>query len=247
MFSPDIFRYCINATNVSVSYAFSNSSGEYNGGVIYGLRGTLPEFVFEPINKALSLVGVFESCSSIFPYYWRYVEDDVEYRGSMYPPGLFSGLINLFDITRLFSGGRIWGKTTIDAGLFSDCSSTLRYVSDLWKSSIWIDRGNETQLPQRIFNNCSKLTSVSGMLANSNNNCLRVITGLLTPSFNPNLSDCDSFLYNATATTGNVPPFWEWSPYQLNSYHYALKGVPTDSSIIYNYTPERFDKFVRDN
>ena len=247
MFSPDIFRYCINATNVSVSYAFSNSSGEYNGGVIYGLRGTLPEFVFEPINKALSLVGVFESCSSIFPYYWRYVEDDVEYRGSMYPPGLFSGLINLFDITRLFSGGRIWGKTTIDAGLFSDCSSTLRYVSDLWKSSIWIDRGNETQLPQRIFNNCSKLTSVSGMLANSNNNCLRVITELLTPSFNPNLSDCDSFLYNATATTGNVPPFWEWSPYQLNSYHYALKGVPTDSSIIYNYTPERFDKFVRDN
>ena len=83
------------------------------------------------------------------------------------------------------------------------------------------------------------------MLGYSGSNCLRIITKLLNPVLNPNLSDCSSFLYNASSAKGNVPEFWLWSSYQLNSYHWALKGLTYSN--IYNYDEEKFAKFVRDN
>lgn len=251
MFAPDIFRYCVNATTTDVSGVFSDSSGEfkkeeYEEGYIEGLRGTLPEFVFEPINRIQTLRSIFESCRSIFPYRWGSVVEGQEIDGSTYPPKLFDNMPNLYDISKMFSGGRIWGKTVIPEGLFGGCHNTLKNVSYLWRGAIWIDTSTtRSQLNVLTFNLCSNITNISYMLGDSQRNCIKLITELFKPLYNPILEDCSYFLFNATATTGSVPPFWEWSSYQLNSYKFALKGVPRDANVITNYTPENFDKFIR--
>ena len=212
-----------------VSYDFNSGFGDN-----YGLRGTIPEFIFEPISKVVNISSIFSSFKMLLPYKWRKVNGGVTIEnGVTYPPMLFSGMTNVYSISSMFSGTRVWGNTVIPDGLFSESSVDLSDVSGMWSSAKWLDR-DMAQLPQSTFNTCTKIRNISGMLSDSGNLSIYLISSyLFTVSNNPYLNNCETFLYRASATHGTVPALWDWPSTQLTVYHYALNGMTY--SYINNY------------
>ena len=125
--APDIFRYCSNNAKLTLNSIFMNSS-EYKGDdVINGFRGTVPEFIFEPITSIKALDSIFSNCEMLYPFKWREYEESGDILGTTYPPKLLYGLTSLENVSYLFSGTRVWGNTIIDANMLKDCATAILY------------------------------------------------------------------------------------------------------------------------
>lgn len=257
--APDIFRYCV-SKNANIKNVFSNSSSEISltNDVfsINGFRGTISSFIFEPLTEISEIVGTFAGCSSIYPAEWHYYLNEVEHIGTMYPADLFANNTSIRNLSSLFEGNRIWGRTVVKT--IFDSLPLLYNVSRMWNGAKWLEKdvtGSQyknsisVQLDSAIFQNNSNLASISGLLGGSYHNSVYTITPIVTPTNNPNLADCGVFMEYAQNSHGAAPELWRWSEFQLASYRRAY--YLGDASYLINFTnyvgnEDNFAKFIRE-
>ena len=208
---PDIFKYCRNWDNLDISRALSKVSGEFKNGVFSGLHGRIPEMIFKPLTSIVSANEIFSEDISLFPYTWYRRVNGEAVKGLLYPPTLFDGL-TLQRVNGMFATTRVWPEAIVPSNFFTPISTTLRFINDFWSTATWVEKytgQSDSQLPNNLFNDCRKLLSVNGMLGQSQANSIAVINSALFKKENNNsIKSCVSFLINASATHGSLPPFW---------------------------------------
>ena len=211
---PDIFKYCVNTGSTNISYALGRASGDYSNGTMYGLYGRIPEMIFYPLNGLSAFSNVFNGNRLMFPYSWMHTSNGEIVDGIEYPSNLFSGA-TVTRIDGLFASTRIWPNTKMPSNLFDPIQTTLIYAQHLWNAAYWAQEyheGDESQIPNDMFMNCSVISDVSGMLGDSYQHSIAVITtAIFTPGANPKVSRCSGFMKFATSTHGSVPEFWTFN------------------------------------
>lgn len=213
---PDIFKYCANNENTTVSNALANVSGEYSNGTFYGLYGRIPEMLLYPLTEIKGMSGLLSGNRLMFPHYWKHVLNGTPVNGMLYPESMFEGL-SVNNIDSMFSGTRVWPYASVPTGLFTPIAGTLTYAQNLWNNAFWAERfvestTNTSQVPSGVFSSCHVLIDISGMFGDSMQNSIAFITSnLFTPENNPLIRRCASFLKFASVTHGALPRFWEFS------------------------------------
>jgi len=208
---PDIFKYCKNWDDLNINRSLTKVSGPFMEGSFYGLYGRIPEMIFSPLTSIVRANEVFSENESLFPYSWYRELNGTPIKGIIYPPTLFDGL-TLQEVNGMFSTTRVWPEATVPSEFFVPISSTLRSINDFWSTANWVEKyksGADSQLPDNLFDECKNLISVNGMLGQSQSNSIAVINDVLFKKANNNrIKSCRSFLINAPATHGSLPPFW---------------------------------------
>ena len=229
--APDIFRYCVNAYDTSISSAFRYGSPLITGDGC-GLKGTIPPFIFEPLSEITLIQGVFEYCRGILPYKWaKYVNGVMTEQGVAYPPTLLSKLTRLYMFSGVFSNTTMWGGVIVPDTLFS-ANQVLSDISGLWGSVTWVEK-ELYQFPTTMFINNRNLTNVSSLFYM--NGPRKIQSQLFTYISNPKINNCSGFIYRGTnvSSDSTVPTFWE-SPWYENMANFtgAYYGVSVSSQTI---------------
>ena len=242
---PDLFRYCSNTVNPNVTSAFYYCGGpEYTREgygekdyINFGLYGTIPPYLFEPISNVTDLTNIFYYCKGILPYKWPTSTQN----GIMYPPQLFTNLTGLKNVSGMFAYGNIYNKCVIEPTQFSK-NGELQNVSRLFMNTLWGSDTTLKQLDDGVFTNNKNIKNVSYMLysgdSHGNNRLPRVVSsGLFTKSNNPKIEDCSYFMTNGQQTSGSVPEFWNWSTItgRTACYRGINTGITNYNSIPDNY------------
>lgn len=232
---PDIFKYCENNENTVIDNAFYGCGGPdrnrdgYNEDsyIEYGLYGTIPPFIFEPITNIKSLNGLFYHVKGILPYKWATQNVSGNENGIMFPPILFNNMKKLNSISSMFSYINIYNKTIIPGTIFST-NISLENISRLFYHTIWGTDENVPQIDDTIFSSNIKLNDISYMFCTSdnygNNRLPKVISSnLFDITKNPNIKKCSYFMYNGYHTKGSVPELWKWSNMlEFNKCYYGI-------------------------
>ena len=222
---PDIFKYCRNAEDTNISSCFKDCSPIITSDGC-GIKGTLPPYLFEPINNINSLTSIFRGCCGILPYKWATYNQNTNpwtiiETGLTYPPTLLRNLGNLYTFSDMFSNKIMWGSTIVPGQFFS----TNEYLSDIsstWASETWIEQEIE-QFPTDLFANNKWLTNVSALFAYFGPK--NISSSLFTYSRNPRINNCAQFLYRGSSVSdySSVPTFWvDWN---IQSYKNAFVGI----------------------
>ena len=216
---PDIFRYCKNEEGTSVSGALSYCSGKYDSVLrtISGIRGKIPNSIFEPLSELTDVTEVFAGNQGIYPYRWASGIANSEQMGIAYYPNLLAPLTKATNVSSMFSGTKIWGHTRVPVNLFSPVTG-ITNVSSFWDGCYWVTGATEQiameMLPQTIFSPLVYLYNISRTLAGNNESSVPYVTvNLLSRSFNSRMRICNSFMHGATKTKGAVPDIWNWDSF----------------------------------
>ena len=212
---PDIFRYCDNSIKTNVANMFAGCSGEYSfdDHTIKGIRGKIPDAIFDPLSALTAVTGVFSYNVGIYPYKWATGTAKAD-MGTMYNPNLFAPLKSVSNLSSMFSGTKLWGHTMIPSTLFVSVTGVTD-LSGFWSNCTWVtgasvEVANE-MLPSSTFNQLSRLININYLLAaNGTSSVPYVSETLISPTLNRNVNRCDGFMQNATQTQGAAPEFWDW-------------------------------------
>lgn len=219
---PDLFRYCINSTNVNIDGTVSKSLISQFSGLnteVYGLGGRIPQYIFEPINNMSKASGVFSDVINLSPYDWGNTLNS----GKQYPSKLFAKCTNLLDVSYIFSNETILPSIIIPSDLFKDCP-VLSNIQGMWSKCNWLDTTN-SQIPSGLFNYNSNIKNVSYLFSSwdttsegTYGRSPKIISkDIFTVEKNPYISNISYFYLGANMTTGTVPEFWKWSRGFLSS------------------------------
>ena len=235
---PDLFRYCANQSNTSVSQVLGSSSTATSGSsnrLTNGINGRIPEILFRPLSNVTALTYVFANCYNITPHKW----DTDDSLGEMFPADLFAYNTKLTNLSGIFQGLYIPQNVQITETLFRN-NTMLSNISYMFYDAVFYYTG---ALSGQTFTNNRQLNNISYMFAASsrnshgtNANIKSIVSNLFTASNNPNLNNFSGFLQFQGNTSGTVPAFWEWSkPSQVNKVN-VFEGVSkskiTNSSTI---------------
>ena len=241
--APDIFRYCANSFDTSISSIF-----QYGSPTITidgcGIKGTIPPFIFEPISEIFEIQGVFSRCRGVLPYKWARYENGVKIEnGILYPPTMLSKLKNLYVFANVFSNTTVWGNAVCPE-MFSE-NTLLSDINGLWSYATWVETVKPNaadailQFPITLFTNNSRLTNVASLFSMGGPRKLEQL--LFTYVSNPKINNCSGFLYRGSnvSSDSTVPTFWvEWVMSDFRNCYYGI-----DSNIISTQKiPERYWK-----
>lgn len=230
--APDIFRYCANSFDTSISSIF-----QYGSPTITidgcGIKGTIPPFIFEPISEIFEIQGVFSRCRGVLPYKWARYENGVKIEnGILYPPTMLSQLSNLYVFANVFSNTTVWGNTVCPE-MFSE-NTLLSDINGLWSYATWVETVKDNvadailQFPITLFRNNSRLTNVASLF--SMGGPRKLGQTLFTYVSNPKINNCSGFLYRGSnvSSDSTVPTFWAgWVMSDFRNCYYGI-----DSNII---------------
>ena len=241
--APDIFRYCANSFDTSISSIF-----QYGSPTITidgcGIKGTIPPFIFEPISEIFEIQGVFSRCRGVLPYKWARYENGVKIEdGILYPPTMLSKLKNLYVFANVFSNTTVWGNAVCPE-MFSE-NTLLSDINGLWSYATWVETVKPSaadailQFPITLFTNNRRLTNVASLFSMGGPRKLE--QSLFTYVRNPKINNCSGFLYRGSnvSSDSTVPTFWiEWAMSDFRNCYYGI-----DSNIISTQNiPERYWK-----
>ena len=241
--APDIFRYCANSYDTSISSIF-----QYGSPTITidgcGIKGTIPPFIFEPISEIFEIQGVFSRCRGVLPYKWARYENGVKVEnGILYPPTMLSKLKNLYVFANVFSNTTVWGNSVCPE-MFSE-NTLLSDINGLWSYATWVETVKPNaadailQFPITLFTNNSRLTNVASLFSMGGPRKLEQL--LFTYVNNPKINNCSSFLYRGSnvSSDSTVPTFWVgWVMSDFRNCYYGI-----DSNIISTQNiPEQYWK-----
>ena len=203
---PDIFRYCINSQDTNINGAFYGTSTEK-----YGLFGTIPPYIFEPISNVGQLDEVFLGCEVLLPHEWGYKKtnpldptgEPILVPGSVIPPSLFNGMENLYSVKGLFEARKMWGLAQFNLGAMP---STVFTVSSLFRYCKWLtDSGFGNSNLQHL----TGLTDISSMMEYGGP--LTIPSGLFSSLYNSKISNCAYFMRSNSSTVGDyLPTLWNY-------------------------------------
>lgn len=197
---PDLFAYCKNDSNTSISNCFSGNRYEEDW-LNKGFFGRIPSVLFKPLSEITTADGVFSSMHYT-PETWGI--SILNTYGILFPSDLLYPLSKVRSMQSLFADTNIWGGTIIHSNAFANCSS-LQDISGLWDSTTWHGNvGNNTQIPLGLFNNCPSLFKVSSMFNRSN---AVISQTLFTFTYNPKIYDVSNFLYESNCS-GTLIKWW---------------------------------------
>lgn len=241
--APDIFRYCANSYDTSITSIF-----QYGSPTITidgcGIKGTIPPFIFEPISEVFEIQGVFSRCRGVLPYKWARYENGVKIEnGILYPPTMLSKLKNLYVFANVFSNTTVWGNAVCPE-MFSE-NTLLSDINGLWSYATWVETVKPNaadailQFPITLFTNNSRLTNVASLFSMGGPRKLEQL--LFTYVNNPKINNCSGFLYRGSnvSSDSTVPTFWVgWVMSDFRNCYYGI-----DSNIISTQNiPEQYWK-----
>jgi hypothetical protein len=242
--SPDLFRYCKNDKETNIDGIFDSCSGpqgyDFDYAISYGIYGTIPPYLFEPITQITSLNKVFYNCCGILPYKWGTQNSE----GIMYPPDLFSKLKNLENISYLFAYCRIYNRCKISETQFS-LNDKLTDVSHLFHNTMWDHTNIDIkQIPDSIFNSNKYIKNVSYMFCTDESHGMnRLPHNMGKEIFDINthkkISNCSYFMFNGKATNGSVPEFWQWPSSTMLNFSKCYYNI-NNNITNYNDIPETY-------
>lgn len=217
--SPDLYLYCINSSDTSVTQGFFGCGREPDSGFDYrnfGIRGRIPPMLFKPVNKITSLSGIFYTCKLINPYYWNHNSE----LGMFFSEELFKGLTALKNLSYAFAYLEIPSNVVLSSKTFST-NIQLTNLEKAFMGAEWNDTVNQ-QLPEDIFSRNNSIQNLNSCFASytvTNNviNDVRqgrspkiISSNLFTKNLHKNINDVTLLFGNATRTKGSVPEFWTW-------------------------------------
>lgn len=163
MCAPDLFRYCINKSELDISSVFQDCGKSDS----VGLTGRIPPYLLQPINKVYSLNRLFYNCSRLSSYidkdgtiyqipkdFFKYAPNiiiltetfkNLKFQ-SLTNLAVFSELINPLDIRCIFNNCSFGnGKTTWNiTGVFA--SNNILKISGAFARSIVVPDNNTLQV-----------------------------------------------------------------------------------------------------
>lgn len=247
--SPDLFRYCTNDAEISycfdgcginyTQYYFNNSKMTFTEN--NGIRGRIPEYLFQPVNKTVSLACMFRYCTNISPYKQKYyingklVTDDTIYH---IPDNLFANMLNLTNLSQMFRGfiferyakmnvfGSIPKNNPLNIqGIFAGCiwgGKATNNKCAVWDISNLFTQHNTVNI-NGAFNNLILNTSISFdtqinvTVNNKLNNYYNYIS--FTDIFNPNLNYNNTYnVYNSLRSEATHVSVSDKAITNLNNY-----------------------------
>lgn len=113
MCAPDLFRYCINKSELDISSVFADCGKNSSS----GLTGRIPPYLLQPISKVYSLNRLFYNCVRLSSY--------IDEEGTIYqiPKDFFKYTPNLVVLTETFKGLSFQALTNLD--VFGELTSPL--------------------------------------------------------------------------------------------------------------------------
>ena len=161
-FAPDIVLYCKNSTTVNIKNLFSYAGGQsvnlYQNNssrfdyLKYGIRGTIPPFMFEKLTDITEFDGVFNGCKGIMPDAWGKSNNTLtEFtQGRILPKALFKYNKNVNSMKNTFANMVFYPSTYLRPNMDSSEHvfaglTKLKDMTECFAYTYWY--GGETQSP----------------------------------------------------------------------------------------------------
>lgn len=229
---PDLLLYCANQSDTSVSYLLADSNRRGTiGDENYGLYGRIPPMLFQPINRANNVIGVFKGILYLVPYYWSYISNSSEQNGMMYPPNLLRTFgTNLRSIEALFASTNLENKCVID-DRFLVANTQLQNLKSTWGQSC-IFKGQFQHIPDGLFSANRAIQNVSDMVGNGEtlssggwNLGPTIVSKSWFTTNHRSINNISYFMNWNTDARGTVPEFWTFTDITTNNRIYAFNQI----------------------
>lgn len=158
-FAPDVVLYCKNINTVNIKNLFAYAGGQninlYQNNsscfdyLKYGLRGTIPPFMFEKLTEITAFDGVFNGCRGIMPDAWGKADSSLTQftQGRILPNTLFKNNKNVTSMKNTFANMVFYPSTylrpdiDIDSHVFAHLTK-LKDMESCFALTYWF--GGET-------------------------------------------------------------------------------------------------------
>lgn len=219
----DIFKYCTSSAKVEGCF---EKAGQYDmrDKKFYGMLGSVPELLLQPITEAYSLNSLFNSFSTLTPAEFPYIKDENVVYGTMMPDGLFDNLTKVTTVNSMFAGIYSCGKCEWKETMFDSFATTLISASYLFGESKW--KTTELLLNANFFAKCKNLEDISYMFYKAE------IYSSPIWFINSILKSCvtKGFMREATVY-GTVPDFWNYSKFNGANHEACFYNINYSGSI----------------
>jgi hypothetical protein len=238
---PDILNYCVDneKTNINSIFKCNRPKATVQVKGLYGYIGRIPEHIFDNMTKLTKLNGIFNGIVNIMPHKNGYIENInnviTYHTGTMYPPNIFSKMLNLTEITNLFGYHNIWGLCVVENSIFNGIAKNITNLSGLFHYANFINYGTGIQLlSNNLFTSLVSLRNIASLFSYSTG--LYIDKNMFSPVLNQYISDVSGFMvYASTKEALTVPEFWKWK--NIESYstcYFNVSPKPKNESDIPN-------------
>jgi hypothetical protein len=191
------------------------------------------------VTKLTKLNGIFSGIVNIMPHKNGYIENInnviTYHTGTMYPPNIFSKMLNLTEIINLFSYHNIWGLCVVENSIFNGIAKNITNLSGTFQYANFINYGTGIQLlSNNLFTSLVSLRNIASLFSYSTG--LYIDKNMFSAVLNQYISDISGFMvYASTKEALTVPEFWKWK--NIESYstcYYNVSPKPKNDSDIPN-------------
>lgn len=147
-FAPDLLCYCKNETSLNIKKLFYGSGGpkistwdssESNklDYINYGIRGTIPSFMFDKLSKLENVNYVFYGCTTLMPDSWGILTENDLIDGNILPKKLFENNKGLKQMIGTFSRMVYYPGTYLSDETFKTISN-LEDMTECFSETAWL-------------------------------------------------------------------------------------------------------------